>query len=79
MMEEGSRKGLLRALEKRGGHGLGFMGHRCEGPPSHQGDNTVWGLCLVQHRDAGDTVRERHRPIVERGGTSVVVSLANKL
>jgi hypothetical protein len=80
MMEEGSHKGLIRALEKRGGHGLGLIGHRCDGPPIHQGDNTVWSLCLVQHRDGGDTVQERlFGPIVERGGTFKFVSLANKL
>ena len=72
LMQEGSRKGLLRALEQRGGRSLGYVGYTCDDAPSHQGENTVWASCLVhQERLFG--------PILERGGRFKFVSLANKL
>ncbi len=71
LMQEGSRKGLLRALEHRGGRPLGSVDLTCNDPPSHQGENTVWSCLVHQERLFG--------PILERGGRFKFVSLANKL
>ena len=81
MLQENGRKGLLRALEDRGGRSLAYLGYRCDGTPSRQGGNTVWGPCLVRRWQApGDTVEERlFGPILEREGTFKFLSLANKL
>lgn len=81
MLEQNSRKGMLHALEEKGGRPFGYLGCRCDATPSHQGANTVWGPCLVRHRQAGgDVVEERlFALIVERGGRFKFVSLANKL
>ena len=80
MIQAASRKGLLRALGDLGGASLGFAGYACEGTVSRQGDNAVWGSCLLHRVQApGDTVTERlFGPIVERDGRYKFVSLANK-
>ena len=80
LLVEGSNRGLAHALEERGGRPLGFVGHSCEAEPSRQGDNTVWGPCLVRRQEAGDTVAERlFGLIVERRGRYKFVSYANNL
>ncbi|MGH9261031.1 MAG: hypothetical protein ACRD08_14235, partial [Acidimicrobiales bacterium] len=75
------RQGLAHLLEERSGRTLGYVGHTCEGVASHQGNNVVWGPCLVWRRQAtGDTVVERlFGAIVERGGRFKFVSYANPL
>jgi hypothetical protein len=80
LLQENSRKGLLRALEERGGRSLGFLGYRCDSVPSREGRNTVWGPCTIRRVQApGDTVEERlFGPILQRGGRFKFVSLANK-
>jgi hypothetical protein len=81
MLDEASRKGIQRALAARSGQPLGYLGYRCEGKPSVEGQNTVWGPCLVQRlRARGDTIFERlFGPIIERNGVFKFVSLANRL
>lgn len=81
ILQQHSRKGLLRALEDRGGRPLGYLGYRCEEAPSRHGGNAVWGPCLVRRAQAvGDTVKERlFGPIVERDGRFKFLSYANKL
>jgi len=81
MLNEHSGSGLAHALEERGGHPLHVVGDTCEGAPSHQGPNTVWGPCYIRRVQApGDTVSERlFGPIIERGGRFKFVSYANKL
>jgi len=81
MLEQNSQKGLAHALEDRGGHPLGYVGYRCDATPSRQGANTVWGPCLVRHRQpGGDVIEERlFALILERQGRFKFVSLANKL
>ena len=81
MLEQNNRKGLFHALEDRGGRPLGYVGYRCDATPSRQGANTVWGPCLVRHRQSGgDLIEERlFALIVERDGRFKFVSLANKL
>lgn len=81
MMQENSRRGMVHALEERGGRSLGYLGYSCDATPSHEGDNTVVGPCLVQHRQAGgDVVQERlFGLIIGRGDRFKLVSLATKL
>lgn len=81
MIEGNSARGLRAALSERGGTPLGYVGHRCPGAPRHDGDNTVWPICVVRLRQApGDTVEEHlFGPILERDGVFKFVSFANKL
>jgi hypothetical protein len=80
-LEGNSQKGFQKLLQRRASQPLRVIGHRCEGEPSRQGDNTVWGPCLVLRRVAGgDTLSERlFGQIVERGGRYKFVSYSNKL
>jgi hypothetical protein len=77
----GSDKGLRRLLDERGGRPLGYVGYRCDPTSSREGENTVWGPCVVRRLEAaGDTVEERlFGLILERAGRFKFVSLANKL
>ena len=81
MLQQNSRKGLLHALEERGGRPLGYVGYRCDATPSRQGANTVWGPCLVRRRQSGGGIVEERlfASIVERNGRFKFVSYANKL
>lgn len=81
LLDGNGRKGIVRALDERGGRPLGYVGYACNRTPSHQGANTVWAPCVVRRLQApGDTVGERlFGPIVERGGRFKFVSYANKL
>lgn len=81
MLEQNSRKGLLHALEERGGRPLGYVGYRCDATPSQQGANTVWGPCVLRRRQpGGDVIEERlFALILERDGRFKFVSYANKL
>ena len=81
LLEGNGHKGLRQALEERGGKPLRYVDHVCTGEPSHEGENTVFGPCLIRRVQApGDTVSERlFGPIIERDGRYKFVSLANKL
>lgn len=81
MLEGSSDKGYQRLLQLRSGKSLRLISHRCGGEPSRQGENSVWGPCLVLRRgEKGDTISERlFGQIVERGGHYKFVSYANKL
>jgi len=81
LREEQNASGYRKLLSKRWGRPLHFLGYRCEGSPSIQGQNTVWGPCVVLRRsETGDTIAERlFAQIVERGGRSKFVSYSNKL
>ncbi len=80
-LEGRSRQGIATALEDRGGRPLGYRGYRCEGATSVQGENRVWGPCLVRREQGpGDVIEERlFGPILERGGRYKFVSYANRL
>jgi hypothetical protein len=80
-LEGNSGKGYRMLLQRRAGSPLHYLGYRCEGEPSRQGENTVWGPCVVLRRtETSDTVAERlFGQIVERGGRHKFVSYANKL
>jgi hypothetical protein len=81
MLEGNSEKGYRKLLERRSGKALHALGHRCEGDPSYQVQNTVWGPCVVLRRaESGDTLAERlFGQIVGRGGRYKFLSYANKL
>lgn len=78
--QQGAR-GYARALEHLRGKPLAYAGHRCEGSASRQGENTVYGPCLVAVvQAAGDTVQGRlFGLIIERHGMYKFVNYANKL
>lgn len=76
-----NEQGLAKLLDRRAGHSLHYLGYRCEGKPDQQGQNTVWGPCVVLRRtEQSDTVGERlFGQIVARDGRYKFVSYANKL
>ncbi len=79
-LQQGSDKGLRRALESRSGRPLDYVGYRCDSIPSHEGSNVVWGPCSVRYRSGGRTREERlFGLIIEREGRFKFVSYANKL
>ncbi|HXV86684.1 MAG TPA: hypothetical protein VD793_08305 [Gemmatimonadales bacterium] len=79
MLEQGSLKGIRRVQQDLGGTPLGYAGHRCDAPPSHQGDNRVWGPCVILRvHSAGDTVAQRlFGSILERNGRFKFISYSN--
>jgi hypothetical protein len=81
MLEARSRQGFHKLMKQRAAKPLRLLAHRCKGEPSRQGENTVWGPCLVLRRgETGDTISERlFGQIIERGGRYKFVSYANKL
>lgn len=81
LLQENSQRGMVHAIEERGGRSLGYLGYSCDGGASHEGENTVAGPCLIRRRQPrGDVVQERlFGLIVERDHRFKLLSLANKL
>jgi hypothetical protein len=81
LLESGSEKGLREALRAFGGRPLHYLGVRCEGTGSVQGENVVWGPCLVRFAQArGDTTEQRlFGPVVHRGRQYKLLSFSNSL
>lgn len=81
MTSQHSAKGLGKALESLGGRPFQYAGHSCDTSASHEGENTVYGPCLVRLVQApGDTVQIRlFGLVIERHGRWKFVSYANKL
>jgi hypothetical protein len=81
MLSQHSAKGLGKALDLMGGKTWRYAGHSCDSVVSHEGENTVYGPCLVRLVQApGDTVDSRlFSLLLERGGRWKFVSYANKL
>ncbi|MGE0352681.1 MAG: hypothetical protein AB7I33_04675 [Gemmatimonadales bacterium] len=81
MLEANGNRGFRHLLAERAGADLGYVGYRCEGQPSPEGENTVWGPCLLRRVIApGDTTEERLFGLVIRRGDQVkFVSYTNKL
>ena len=79
-LQTGSDKGLQRALEAGGGRTLRLASYRCDPAPSREGENLVWGPCVVRYRMDG-RVREARLfgLILERQGRFKFVSYGNKL
>lgn len=77
-----SEQGIRVALETRGGRPLGYTGHRCAAEPRLEGENRLYGYCLVRRKDpaSGAELEEQlFGLIVERGGIFKFVSYANQL
>jgi len=81
MLSIQSEKGMHRALNERGGSPLYVVGTRCNEKPDTQGENTLWGPCVLRRIEApGDTLDERlFGPIIERQGSYKFLTYANKL
>ncbi len=81
MTSQHSAKGLGKALAAVGGKRLQYAGHSCDSTVSHEGENTVYGPCLVRLVQApGDTAQVRlFSLVIERHGRWKFVSYANKL
>lgn len=81
MLVERSNHGVTALLSERAGRPLAVAGYRCLGDSTLEGENRIWGPCLVRRVQAlGDTVEERlFGPILERGGRFKFVSYANRL
>jgi hypothetical protein len=80
LVEQGNR-GVRRAFNQLGRKRLDYVGYRCESPSLREGENTLWGPCLVRWQQApGDTVEARlFGPILQRGERFKFLSYANKL
>jgi len=60
MTSQHSAKGLGKALQMFGGKRLQYAGHTCDTVTSREGENTVYGPCLVRLVQApGDTAEGR--------------------
>jgi hypothetical protein len=81
MLSSHTDKGIGRAEDEYGGKPLGYVDYRCEGEEAVEGENRLWGPCVVRRlAPQGDTVEIRlFGPIIERGGRYKFVSFANKL
>lgn len=78
-LQEGNRKGVLRALRELGGHDVDYKGYTCDPEPKQEGDNTLWTGCRVTlSRDHGEVVTiGLFGAILERDGRFAVLSFAN--
>ena len=76
-----SDRGVRRALAVYGGQPLHVVGFDCGAHGSREGENTIWGPCMVRWRDEhGDTVSKRMlSQLIEREGHYKVLSYGNGL
>jgi hypothetical protein len=81
MLSQHSAKGLGKALDLLGGTALRYGGHRCDSTVSREGENTVYGPCVVRLvQGPGDTMESRiFSLLLERHGRWKFVSYANRL
>jgi hypothetical protein len=81
LLSQRSERGLRKALEVYGGQELTLLDYDCGSGESVEGENTVWGPCLVRfQRAAGDTVSRRlFTQIIGRGGRYKFLNYSNKL
>ncbi len=80
VVEGGSSKGLTRLMLDRGGKPLHVVGYSCDPTSNTEGENTVWGPCVLKRiKSPGDTVEERlFGLIVERDGEWKFLSYKGK-
>jgi hypothetical protein len=73
--------GLSHLMQERVGTPLRYVRYQCDSLPSMEGENRVWGPCVIARRQAGgDLLLERlFGPILERRGRFKFVNYANKL
>jgi len=81
MTMEQSNRGARALLTELGGRRFPYTGYRCESDSTVEGENTLWGPCLIhtiQH--GGDTLAQRlFGPIMARNGRYKFLSYSNKL
>ena len=81
MTVQQSNRGVYHLVTELGGKHLPYAGYHCQGDSTVEGENTLWGPCLIytlQH--GGDTLSQRlFGPIVARGGQYKFLSYSNKL
>jgi hypothetical protein len=74
-----SERGAKLLLSERAGYSLSYLGHDCH-TARREGENRVYGHCVLRRAVAGDTVADRlFGLILERGGSYKFVSYANRL
>ena len=81
MTVEQSKRGVHHLVNELGGKQLAYAGYYCQGDSTVEGENTLWGPCLIHTRQrGGDTLSQRlFGPIVARGGQYKFLSYSNKL
>lgn len=81
MLESQSAKGLGRAMERLNSMKLTFQKLTCDEKPSIEGENRVFGPCIVTLTDAKGAVSEGRifSQVISRRGQWKVVSYANQL
>ncbi|MDX2192497.1 MAG: hypothetical protein NW201_04015 [Gemmatimonadales bacterium] len=81
LTEGNGTKGLVRALRRYGGRPLDVAGYRCDPTPSREGENRVWGPCVLDVRAPGGKTLEVRlfSQILERGGRFKILNHGNKL
>lgn len=80
-VQNGSSKGITRALRRFAGKGHEYAGYECEAEPTVQGENRVWEECVISYEDpSGERLSGRFfGSILERGGRFKIVSYTNTL
>jgi hypothetical protein len=81
MLDTHGQQGMGRLWQERAGNPLHYAGYRCLGDGTIEGENRLFGPCLVRRVQApGDTIEERlFGPIIERHGRFKFVSYSNKV
>jgi hypothetical protein len=80
MLELRSARGARRALEEFAGKPVRYAGHSCDPRDSREGDNTLYGPCVVRLRLNGAVIEQRlFGLIIGRDARFKFVSLANTL
>jgi hypothetical protein len=81
MTVEQSNRGVRHLVDELGGRHLPYAGYRCQGDSTVEGENTLWGPCLIHTiQRGGDTLSQRlFGPIVARGGRYKFLSYSNRL
>jgi hypothetical protein len=76
-----SERGVARAMERLGDRSVSFLGSSCQGTPSREGQNTVYGPCTVRLVVAPHDTSEGRLfgLVIERHGRWKLVSYANRL
>jgi hypothetical protein len=76
-----SERGIRRALQVYGGRRLQLLSYDCSQGGSREGDNIIWGPCLLRCRSGrGDTLSLwLFSQIIERDGRYKFLSYTNKL
>lgn len=80
MLTRQSDRGISDAFRRLGGQELTLAGYDCGPEPAEEGDNLVWGPCMMSIVLGTDTLAGRLTgPILERDGRYRFVSYTNDL